>query len=104
MADPGIKTTTTNRGYQQITSLSSATGLTIPGQEAGGMNQPPVKIALLQCESQSVRWRDDGTNPTASVGMILNVGDAPYPYDGELSKIKFIETAASAKLSVSYYS
>lgn len=97
-----LKEVTTCMGYQQITSLSSATNLTVPGRSPMGTTQSP-RLALLQCESQSVRWRDDGTSPTASVGMILNVGDQPYPYDGDLTKIKFIETAASAKLNVSYY-
>lgn len=97
-----LKEVTTCMGYQQITSLSSAANLTVPARSPLGTIQSP-RIALLQCESQSVRWRDDGTSPTASVGMILNVGDQPYPYDGDLTKIKFIETAASAKLNVSYY-
>jgi len=97
-----LKEVTTCMGYQQITSLSSAASLTVPARTPNGSAASP-RLALLQCESQSVRWRDDGTSPTASVGMILNVGDQPYPYDGDLNKIKFIETAASAKLNVSYY-
>jgi hypothetical protein len=45
-------------GYQQITSLGAATTLTVPvGSTA----------ALIMCEVASVRYRDDGTNPTASV-------------------------------------
>ena len=46
--------------------------------------------------------RDDGTAPTASVGMPLAVG-VPLQYDGDLTGIKFIEQAASAKLNISYY-
>ena len=49
-----------------------------------------------------MRWRDDGVDPTASVGMLLVAG-TPLQYDGDLSRIKFIETTASAKLNVSYY-
>ena len=81
-------------GYQQITSLSSATTLTIP---AG------TQLALVQAQSQSVRWRDDGTNPTATVGMLLAAG-ATLEYDGDaLGVISFIEMAASATLNISYY-
>lgn len=97
-----LKEVTTCMGYQQITSLSAAASLTVPTRTPNGSTASP-RLVLLQCESQSVRWRDDGTSPTASVGMILNVGDQPYPYDGDLNKIKFIETATSAKLNVSYY-
>lgn len=80
-------------GHQQLTSLSSATGLTVP---AGATR------AQLQCETQNVRWRDDGTDPTAAVGMIL-VTTTVYEYIGNLSAIKFIQVASSAKLNVAYY-
>lgn len=83
-----------NMGYQQITSLSSAVGLTVP---AG------AKKAVIEAESQSVRWRDDGTNPTTSVGHVLYPGNV-LVYTGNLGRLKLIEVSASAKLSVSYYS
>ncbi len=80
-------------GYQQITSLSAAVGLTVPAK---------TKLVLIQAETKDVRWRDDGTNPTASVGMVLSAGSA-FSYNGDASAIKFIEVAASGKLNVSYY-
>ena len=96
-----LKAVTSCLGYQQITSLSSATGLTVPATDAFGNKQQPT-FALIVAETQPVRWRDDGTNPTASVGMPLAVG-IPLQYDGDLTKIKFIEQAASAKINISYY-
>lgn len=84
----------TPAGYSQITSVSSAVGLgTIPSG---------VKLTLIQCESQDVRWRDDGTNPTTSVGVVLQAGQT-LVYNGNPSTIKFIETTASAKLNVVFY-
>ena len=80
-------------GYQQITSLSSAATLTVP---------TGARLALIQPETQAVRWRDDGTAPTSSEGMPLAAGET-LPYTGNLSAIKFIESAAGAKLNVSYY-
>jgi hypothetical protein len=80
-------------GYQQIAVLTAATGLTVP---AG------ARVALIVAEAQAVRWRDDGTNPSATVGMTLAVGDV-LEYGGNLAAIKFIEQTASAKLNVSYY-
>jgi len=88
-------------GYQQITDLSSAVGLTVPTQTPNGSNTK-ANFALIIAETQNVRWRDDGTNPTASVGMLLVAG-TPLQYDGDLSRIKFIETTGSAKLNISYY-
>lgn len=96
-----IKSVTACMGYQQITSLSAATGLTVPTRTADGSKQQPT-FALIIAETQGVRWRDDGTAPTASVGMPLAVG-IPLQYDGDLTKIKFIEQTASAKLNISYY-
>jgi hypothetical protein len=89
----GLKSTTVCLGYQQITSLSSATGLTPP---------QGATMALIVAETQGVRWRDDGTNPTASVGMPI-AASAYLNYDGDLNLVKFIEQTASAKLNVSYY-
>jgi hypothetical protein len=80
-------------GYQQITSLSASTTLTIP---------EGARAAIIEAESQAVRWRDDGTAPTASVGQPLASG-SDFLYTGKLSKLKFIEQAASAKLNVCYY-
>lgn len=79
-------------GYQQITSLSAATALTVPDKAAS---------AIIMCEGASVRWRGDGTNPTASVGEELPVGGVLTLSDS-LRSAKFIETAASAKLNVVY--
>jgi hypothetical protein len=81
-------------GYQQITSLSAATALTVPAGAA---------LAIITPETQAVRWRDDGTAPTATVGYPLPVG-AELRYDGDgLGVVKFIEQTASAKINVAYY-
>lgn len=96
-----LKAVTSCIGYQQITSLSAAANLTVPTTDKSGNKQQPT-FALIIAESKDVRWRDDGTAPTASVGMPLAVG-VPLQYDGDLTNIKFIETAASAKINISYY-
>lgn len=90
----GLKSTTVCLGYQQYTSLSSATGLSNIPQGA--------TLALITPETQSIRWRDDGTDPTASVGMPVTAG-AYLSYDGDLNRIKFIQQSASAKINVSFY-
>lgn len=80
-------------GYQQITSLSAATGLTVPAR---------ATTAVIIPEAQAVRYRDDGTNPSATVGQPLAVG-VSITYTGTLSAIKFIEQTSGAKLNVLYY-
>ena len=96
-----LKAVTSRLGYQQITSLSSATGLTVPSKDLQGLAGTP-RIAIITAESQAVRWRDDGVAPTASVGMPLAAG-ATLQYDGDLTQIQFIEQTASAKLNITYY-
>jgi hypothetical protein len=89
-------------GYQQLTSFSAATNLTVP---AG------ATYALINVEgtagTDTVRWRDDGTAPTTSVGMLMNAtGDQRWPpllYAGNLSTIQFIVAAGNPKVNVSYY-
>jgi hypothetical protein len=89
----GLKTTTQCLGYQQITSLSASTGLTVPR----GAN-----FAVIVPETQTVRWRDDGVAPTSSVGMPVQA-NATLIYDGDLNAIRFIQTTASAVLNICYY-
>lgn len=97
-----LKSTTSRFGYQQITSLSSASGLTIPEKNpiSGLCGQPT--LAVIEAEGQAVRWRDDGTAPTSTVGIPLAVG-VPLNYDGDLKNIQFIEQTSGAKLNISYY-
>lgn len=81
-------------GYAQVTSVSSAVGLgTIPNG---------VKLVLIQAEAQDVRWRDDGVNPTTSVGMVIPAGQT-LVYNGNPSAFKAVEVTASAKLNVTFY-
>ena len=83
------------KGYQQLTNLSAATGLTVPSG---------ARFVLLRAEGADVRWRDDGTDPTATVGQLLKAGDTiAFEYGGNLQAIKFVQAAAGAILNASYY-
>lgn len=83
-------------GFEQLTGLSAAKKLAaVP---TGAL------LALIIPTAQAVRWRDDGTDPTGTIGMpIATTIPSPFVYSGDLSKISFIEQAASATLNVSYY-
>lgn len=82
-------------GYTQITNLVAAVGVgTIP---------PGTEMILVQCQTQNVRYRDDGTDPTGTVGMVL-VALTIYEFSvAQIARMKFIETAASAALNLSFY-
>ena len=84
-------------GYQQITAgtLASATPLTVP---AG------ATIAVVESEAASVRWRDDGTAPTATVGMILAPNNVlTLSGAAELAAVQFILLSGSPLVDISYY-
>ena len=90
MALPGYNP----KGHQDLDVLSSATALTV----ASG-----AKTALIQCETQDVRWRDDGTSPTTTVGMLLVAGAAPLFYTGNLDALEVIQTTTTATMNINYY-
>lgn len=81
-------------GHQQVTSLSSSASLTVP---AGAV------YCTLQAETQNVRYRGDGTAPTTAVGTLLYAGANAIDYVGDLTKLRFIEVLATAKLNVEYF-
>jgi len=83
----------TPKGTETITSLGSATALTVP---AG------ARLAFIQAETQAVRWWPTG-DPTASAGHRLTTQDAGLWLTSDLSLARFIEESAGAKLQVSYY-
>jgi hypothetical protein len=80
-------------GYQQITDVSAAIGLTAPAGTA---------FAMITAGTSAVRWRDDGTDPTAGVGYPLPV-NSELTYAGSFSALKFIQQAAGAVLDIVYY-
>lgn len=101
MSKPGFTTrpgvSALPAGYQQITGLAAVQGLTAP------TTRGEVNAAIIRPSSGTVRWRDDGTNPDATHGMVLASTDSPLEYTGDLSAIKFIEVVATAILEVFYY-
>lgn len=82
-------------GYTQVTNLVAAVGL--------GAIPAGAETVLLQAEAQNVRYRDDATDPTAAIGMILVINTIYEFTVAQLARMKFIEAAASAKLNISFY-
>ena len=83
--------------YESITVAGTAIGFT-----AATMDQ--AVEALVTVEAGAVRFRADGTDPTAAVGHVLEVGDVlKVRSQNDLQKIRFIRRdAVSATLRVSF--
>lgn len=97
-----IKEITSCMGYQQIVGAAASTALTIPRIDpVTGLQSMPVQAVII-CEGAGIRWRDDTTAPTASVGMPIAVGTT-FVYDGDLTRLRIIQQAATATINVAYY-
>lgn len=88
----------TPKGYQQITVDDTAGGLalTVP---AGSVR------AVCNVEAAALRWRDDGTAPTASLGT-LQKADTHFELHGPESLKAFRaikDDSTNAVLNISYY-
>lgn len=80
-------------------TLASATSLTVP---------TGATIAQICVETAGVRYRDDGTAPTSSVGIpaLPQSSSIPacFPYSGPLGQIQFIAiSGGSPTMDISYY-
>lgn len=84
-------------GYQQMTSLSTSSAVGLQGIPSSEQ----VQLTIIAVEGAGIRWRDDGTDPTSTVGMPVNAGQT-LPYVGDPSKIKIIGQASGATVNVSY--
>lgn len=83
-------------GYQQLTVSTTAVGLTVPS----GAGR-----AVIVVEAQPIRYRDDGTAPTASVGMLCAAA-LRFDIESRESLLAFRairQGGVDAVLSISYY-
>ena len=96
------KEITSCMGYQQIVGAVASTALTVPSRDpVTGLAGTPIQAVII-CDGAGIRWRDDGVAPTASVGMPIAVGTT-FVYDGDLTRLRIIQQAATATINVAYY-
>ena len=86
-------------GWQQLSAatLATATSLTVP---AGAM----MAVVSVNPTATAVRYRDDGTAPTATTGVVIP--GASYPnvvYTGDLTRIQFILSTGAPIVDILYY-
>lgn len=83
-------------GFQQLTVSTAALALTIP--------TGTLFIVLILDPTNGLRYRDDGTDPTATVGMPIAGGGVAYVDAPSISKLKLIRSGASdAIVNATYY-
>ena len=93
-------------GFQQFTSsalasvsyVSSALLLDAQGNKANAAFLT-VGASTASC---GIRFRDDGTAPSTTVGHFLPYGVYPFLYQGDLQKIAFIASVGNPDLNITY--
>ena len=107
VCDPNNPTsclTPTGGGFHVGTYMSAGTGqYAISINTVTLLSEPPsAKFAEICVEGQSARYTDDGTTPTASIGIPVTVGTC-FQYAGPLAAFQIIGQAAGGTIDVSYY-
>ena len=90
----------TPKGFCTLGSLAASQLLS---SCAGGI-PTGANYAVICAVSQGVNWRDDGVAPTAANGggMPLVAGSC-FAYNADMTALRFIQTASSAVINVSFY-
>lgn len=102
--------------FETITVSNVAIGVTaskltsVLTRNANSGEQSYVEVrrldeALFTVETNPIRFRLDGTDPTAAIGHLLNAGDSLVVTGfGNLSKLRFIrQGAADGTVQATYY-
>ena len=83
--------------FEQITVAGTAVGFTAATIAPSGATNTPATMATVTVETAPVRYRTDGTAPTASVGTLLNIGDRITVWgQGDVAAIQFIRTTGTS--------
>jgi hypothetical protein len=93
-------------GFQQFTSNNLGGVLAVSTALLADTSGNKANAALFSIRGSTgaIRFRDDGADPSATVGMHIPVGLAPYFYQGNIASLKFIAdtVAGNAEVNVTY--
>ena len=87
-------------GYVQAAAGSINTATTVASLFPGGVIPRGTETLLLVPEAQAIRWRSDGTAPTAAVGYPLAVGAELRYTMAQFPALQVISQVAGAILNV----
>lgn len=84
-----------------LSCTSSSNSLTASGIPSDAQGHIP-SLAVFYAETAAIRWKDDGSAPTSSLGNEIPSATT-YTYLGTLSAIQFIAATGSPLLDVAFY-
>lgn len=87
-------------GYRQLAVSNTAVGL---ASATGGIPTYATR-AVITVETDAIRWRDDGTDPSATVGMPV-AANASFELSSaeSIAAFKTIRVTTDAKINITYY-
>lgn len=84
--------------FQEMT-LSNSTAVSL-----NSTVQAQASVLDVSVETNDVRYRMDGTDPTLTTGILLSTGNGPYRFEGyNGAPLAFQRTTGTAKVSVQAY-
>lgn len=90
-------------GYAQVVAGGADTAIALTSVFPGGVVPAGTARLVFKPSAQGIRFRDDGTNPTAAVGYPLAVG-VEFSYSGRgMDNLKVIASTAGASIDVLAY-
>jgi hypothetical protein len=91
-------------GHQSFTSSALAAVQVVSSELLKDAAGDRANAAWLSSAGSTgaIRFRDDGTVPSATSGIRITPGQNPWLYQGNLEKLRFITEGGIATLDVSY--
>lgn len=94
---PGVNRPLVAVAFETVTVSSAAVGFTVA-------NTAGVVAVAVTVESQSLRYRDDGTAPTATVGHQVDAGGSLWVCGGSIGRFQAIrKDGADSTLRATFY-
>lgn len=90
------QTADVDKGYVQAGAGTVNTAVTVASFFPGGVIPLGTKFILILPEAQAIRWRSDGTAPTAAVGYPTAVGAEFKATMAQLPGLQVIAQTAGA--------
>jgi len=85
-------------GYCQLSVTTAVLISTCSGGIPGG-----AQVAYITPETAAIRWRDDGTAPTTTVGYPVPTGGTQLIYRGNLATLQVIAQSGTATVNIAFY-
>ena len=92
------------RAAKGVCQLSVTSGAAVLLSACSGGIPANTRVAYITSETAAIRWRDDGTAPTTTVGYPLSSGGAQLVYSAApLSALQMIAQSATTTVDVAFY-